>query len=338
MVTAGLVERVHSGERGFIGDRVDVWQRAVQVEMGDIERRNPRHHIMLKVDDNVIRYSGIERVHKVMVAEFRRGVHDRPDARSSERIGAGELIGQAFGQRRTEAVTQYQHIGAADRGPDSISEWHGRPTSERAVLHRQIDIGKTGFDAAGKLWSPLGNEHDIVDPLLGTISAADHRRIGIASSVYRKVPVPPDISSRTNHRLPEPRILRRYAVPGTGRRREDIVLPADDADDRPTICRDAGVQDIGCRILVQITHVPGIHDQQGVPSPVVLAQRAYADHWPWHGPSERDKNATAAVLKAAKRQVYFPTRDCNAAARAHWVSGEAANVRFPLSQLPLSPL
>src|SRR5262249_17280632 len=76
--------------------------------------------------------------------------------------------------------------------------------------------------------------------------------------------------------------------------REDIVLAADDADDRPTVCRDAGVQDIGCRILVQITHVPRVDDQQGVPCPVVLAQRAYADHWHWHGPPQ---NAIKAPQK-----------------------------------------
>src|SRR6516165_5758633 len=305
MVTAGLVARVHSRKRGFIGDRIDIGEWAVKVEMGDIERGDLRHNVVLKVDDGVVRYLGIERVYEVMIAEFRRGVHDRPDALSSERIGAGELIGQAFGQRRTEAVTQNQYIGPADRGPDPIGEWHGRPTSQRAVLHRKIDIGKTGFDAARKLWSPFGNEHDIVDPLLGTVGAADHRRIGIASSIYRKVPVPPDISSRTNHGLPEPRILRRYSLPGTGRGREDIVLPADDADDRPTVCRDAGVQDIGCRILVQITHVPRVHDEQGVPCPVVLAQRAYVDHWHWHGPSERNKNAAAAILKAANDRSIF---------------------------------
>src|SRR6516225_8311767 len=137
MVTAGLVARVHSRKRGFIGDRIDIGEWAVKVEMGDIERGDLRHNVVLKVDDGVVRYLGIERVYEVMIAEFRRGVHNRPDTLSSERIGAGELIGQAFGQRRTEAVTQNQHIGPADRGPiPSASGTVGPPASGRYSIER----------------------------------------------------------------------------------------------------------------------------------------------------------------------------------------------------------
>src|SRR5208282_1292440 len=106
MMAASLVERVHARERCFISDRVDEWEWAVQVEMGDIERRNPRHHVVLKVDDSIVRYLGVECVHEIMIAEFRRGVHDRPDVRCSKRISSGKLIGQAFSQRRTEAMPQ----------------------------------------------------------------------------------------------------------------------------------------------------------------------------------------------------------------------------------------
>jgi len=104
-MAASLVERVHTRERCFICDHVDLWEWTIQVEVGDIERRNLRYQVVLKVDDDVVRYLRVERVHEIMIAEFWRGVYDRTDARCSKRIGAGKLVGQAFGQSRTEAVT-----------------------------------------------------------------------------------------------------------------------------------------------------------------------------------------------------------------------------------------
>jgi len=62
MVAATLVESVSARQRCFIGDRVDVWEWAVQIKVGDIERWNPRHHIVLKVDDGVVLYLGINGV------------------------------------------------------------------------------------------------------------------------------------------------------------------------------------------------------------------------------------------------------------------------------------
>src|SRR6516164_6963885 len=98
MVAARLVVRVHARKRCFIGDRVNMWQWTVKIEVSDIERRYTRHHVVLKVYDDVVRYSGIESIHEIMIAELRRGVHDRTDTACSKRIGVGKLIGQAFSQ------------------------------------------------------------------------------------------------------------------------------------------------------------------------------------------------------------------------------------------------
>jgi hypothetical protein len=138
-------------------------------------------------------------------------------------------------------VAEDKDICPSDRGVDAAGKRHRGAAVDRAVCHGQIDVGKAVFHAAGERRFLLGDEHRVVEPLLRTVSAADHGNVGIAGGVAGQVSVAAGIDARTDDRLPESGILRRHALLRARSRGDNVIRTADDPDGSPAIGQNARV-------------------------------------------------------------------------------------------------